>query len=322
MANELQTKTSSPVTALTAMLNAETVKKQFANAIGKNADSFAASLIELTTSDANLQKCKPAALVTEALRAATLHLPLNKSLGYAYLVPFSNSVKNPDGSWGKVMTPTMIIGYKGLIQLALRTGQYKTINADVVYKGELRKVDKLSGTISFDGERESDEVEGYFCYFELLNGFAKTLYMSVGEMAAYAKKFSKGLGKDVTIDDLKALAGKVSSKQAVGWMGNFDEMALKTVTRRLIGKYGYLSIEMQNAISGDIQNDSMGQRNDIIADNANTKVINFDIVKFEKVDEQTGAIDEVEMTGAPSPNKPPRREVNEVQDMPEFTREY
>lgn len=292
MSNEIATKSASPVAALTAMLNGESVKKQFANAIGKNADTFSASLVELTTSDANLQKCKPGALVTEALRAATLHLPLNKSLGYAYIVAFNNSVKNADGSWSKVMTPTMVIGYKGLIQLALRTGQYRTINADVVYKGELRKVDKLSGMISFDGERESDEVVGYFCYFELLNGFAKTLYMTVDEVAAYAKKYSKGIPSATTVDQLKALAGKVSNTKAVGWQGNFDEMALKTVTRRLIGKYGYLSIEMQGAITRDVETDSMTDRNDIIAGNANTKNINLDEQSYEVADKTTGEVAE------------------------------
>lgn len=291
MANEIvNTKNASPVTELTAMLNAESIKKQFANAIGKNADTFTASLIELTTSDANLQQCKPSALVTEALRAATLHLPLNKSLGYCYLVPFFKSVKNPDGTLGKVMTPTMVIGYKGLIQLALRTGQYRTINADVVYKGEIKRVDKLSGTISFDGERESDEVVGYFCYFELINGFAKTLYMTVDEMAVYAKKYSKGLPGKTTVEELKALSGKVSQGKTVGWLGNFDEMALKTVTRRLISKYGYLSIEMQGAISRDIDNDAQGERDDLIAMRGNKKNIDLDAVQYQSADEQAGDV--------------------------------
>ena len=95
-------------------------------------------------------------------------------MGFAYIIPFNNSIK-VNGAWTKKKTPTFQLGYKGYIQLAMRTGQYRTINADVVYEGELQKVSKLTGEISFEGEKSSDKIIGYFCYFELLNGF-KTLY--------------------------------------------------------------------------------------------------------------------------------------------------
>jgi recombination protein RecT len=218
-----------------------------------------ASLIDLFTGDKSLQKCKPAAIISEALRAATLNLPLNKALGFSYIVVYNNSVKDPvTGAWTKVPTPTFIPGYKGYIQLAMRTGQYKTINADYVYEGELRKINKLSGEIAFDGDKVSDKVVGYFCYFELLNGFSKTLYMSVENMAEYAKRYSPSIknNKELTVEKLieKAQSGVTST--TVGWEGNFNDMALKTVIRRLLSKYGYLSVEMVNAISKDEEADN------------------------------------------------------------------
>ncbi len=180
-----------PVDILKSMMSAESVQEQFKNALGKNSATFVASVIDLYNGDSNLQLCNPKQVVMEALKAATLHLPINKALGYAFIIPFKNSKKDEKGNWIKVYEPTFQMGYKGYIQLAMRTGQYRTINADVVYDGELRKVNKLTGEIAFDGERKSDKVIGYFCYFELMNGFSKTLYMTVEQMANHAKRYSK-----------------------------------------------------------------------------------------------------------------------------------
>lgn len=171
----------------------------------------------------------------------------------------------------------------------MRTGQYRNINADVVYEGELRKVDKLSGTIDFGGERKSDKVVGYFAYIELLNGFSKTLYMSVEDMAKYAKKYSPGLKFDTkcTPESLMKLANEEPKTGMVGWQGNFNDMAQKTVIRRLLSKYGYLSVEMQDAISRDTENEStaLADRNDTISEKANAQVINTDDAEYEEVEE-------------------------------------
>ena len=191
---------------------------------------------------------------------------------------YNNSVKQADGSWVKVPTPTFIPGYKGYIQLAMRTGQYRTINADVVYEGEVRKVNKLTGEIAFDGEKTSDKIIGYFCYFELLNGFSKTLYVTVEDMAN------------------DGIIGK-----KVGWEGNFNDMALKTVIRRLLSKYGYLSVEMQNAMAHDVEDEAMSNRNDTL-DNAAAQTVDLSATEYEEVDTETG---EVKETGseqaAPAP---------------------
>lgn len=279
-----------PIDLFKSVINAPSVQTQFNNALGEHKDAFVASLIDLFTGDRSLQTCKPQLVIAEALRAATLRLPLNKALGFAYIVVYNNSVKNPDGSWTKVPTPTFIPGYKGYIQLAMRTGQYRTINADYVYEGELRKVNKLSGEIAFDGEKKSDKIVGYFCYFELLNGFSKTLYVSVEDMAAYAKRYSPSIGKATTIESLIAKANDGIVSKKVGWEGNFNDMALKTVIRRLLSKYGYLSVEMQNALSKDTEEQDMSDRNEMIAENANKQAINIDSIDYEEVDTETGEI--------------------------------
>lgn len=279
------------VDLLKNMLNAESVQAQFKNALGKNSGTFVASVIDLYNGDKSLQQCEPKAVVMEALKAAVLHLPINKALGYAFIIPFNNNrkVKYTDEQgvererWEKVMEPTFQIGYKGLIQLAMRTGQYRTLNADAVYEGELRKVNKLTGEIAFDGERTSDKVVGYFCYFELLNGFAKTLYMTVEQMAMHAKRFSKGLKKETTVESLINLAAlPVSDSNAVGWMGNFHGMAIKTVIRNLLSKYGYLSVEMQNAIADDYEGETTGSS----PEDQTPVVMDAEAVVYEDVSQQ------------------------------------
>ena len=298
MANEVQkTGGIKPVDMLKSVINAPSVQEQFKNAMGGHKDAFVASLIELYTGDKALQSCKPQLIVAEALRAATMRLPINKALGFAYIVVYNNNQKMPDGSWQKVPTPTFIPGYKGYIQLAMRTGEYKTINADIVYEGEISGFDKLSGTIKFDGQKTSDKIIGYFAYFEMLNGFKKTLYMTLDEMASYALRYSpsfKGRNKP-TKEALVKIAQENAPTGKVGWEGNFNDMALKTVLRRLLGKYGYLSVEMQEAVAGDVrQEQAQAQRNDDIED---TKVVEVDtdaeVVEVKTADAEAAESEEL-----------------------------
>lgn len=272
-----------PIDLFKSVINAPSVQAQFNNALGAHKDAFVASLIDVFTGDKSLQNCKPQLIVSEALRAATLKLPLNKSLGFAYLVAYNNTVKNPDGSFTKVPTPTFIPGYKGYIQLAMRTGQYRTLNADYVYEGEMQKVNKLTGEIAFDGDKKSDKIIGYFCYFELLNGFNKTMYVSVEDMAAYAKRYATGISKNTTVEQLIAKANDGIVSKKIGWEGNFNDMALKTVIRKLLGRYGYLSVEMQTALQQDNKETDLAERNDLIADNANKKTYNLDSIEITDV---------------------------------------
>lgn len=258
------------IVAFTGKINGTYVQNQLKQVLGQNAGTFATSIVEVFTNDTQLQACDPNKVVQEAIKAATLKLPLNKQLGYAYIIVFKNYDRQLRQS---VPTPTLVIGYRGYIQLAMRTGQYRNINADIVYEGELRQVNKLTGEIALDGERTSDRVVGYFAHFETVNGFSKTLYMSLKEMADYALKFSPSFrgGEKPTSDQLcdiaqeQAVKGPVSGQ--VGWKGDFSAMAQKTVLRRLLSKYGYLSIEMMNALADDEPaTDNAAVRDQIIAE--------------------------------------------------------
>lgn len=246
------------------ILNNQTIRAQLKNSLKEKAGGFMSSMIDLYSTDSQLQNCDPQAVVMECIKAAVLDLPLVKSLGFAYVVPYK----------GK---PTFTIGYKGLIQLAQRTGKYKTINAGNVYEGELLGEDRLSGMLDLSGDRTSDEVIGYFAYFKLLNGYEKVLYMSKEDMVEYAQKYSP------------AYNSKYSP-----WQTEFDKMAQKTVLRRLIGTYGPMSIEMTKAL----ENDDVGKTpHQEMKENANQTVIDVQAQEVT-VDTNTGEVID-------SPNEPP-----------------
>lgn len=216
------------------------------NTLQDNKGTFCTSLMELFSSDEKLMQCQPTDLMAEALKAASLHLPLNKQLGQCYILPFKNH---------GVMMPTLIIGTRGFLQLAMRTGKYDTINADVVYEGELSRYDKVTGNLDLTGVRTSNVPIGYFAYFKMKNGLSKLLYMSLDEVCMYAKQYSPTVkfGK-VTPDGLKEIALKQAaegSSDGVGWYSNFESMAIKTCLRRLLSKWGELSIESNDVLSMD-----------------------------------------------------------------------
>lgn len=293
-------KPQSAMTMFKSMIDSEKVQARLNNALGENKRAFVASLLDLYQGDSSLRECDQQAVITEVLKAASLQLPINKALGFAYIVVYKNNKQITDEHgvkrWVKVPTPTFIPGYKGYIQLAMRTGQYRTINADVVYEGELRKTDKLTGTIAFDGEKTSDKIVGYFCFFELLNGFRKTLYMTVEDMAEYAKRYSPSVPKDTTVEVLKNLANPSSTavattKKQVGWMGNFNDMSIKTVMRRLLSKYGYLSVEMQGVIANDVEerDDAADNRSEMVSQTA-AQEVNIEDVKYTDIDKETGEV--------------------------------
>ena len=240
------TKKQETILAFNKVVNGGYIQNQLTKTLGKNAGSFTSSMIELFSQDSGLQECDPKAVVMEAMKAASLHLPLAKSLGRAYVLPFKNK---------GVATPTFVIGWKGLIDLAVRTGQYETINAIVVHKGELLGRDKLSGFIDISGEQESNEVVGYLGYFRLTTGFTKMVYMNVEEMAHYGKTYAPTLKfSKVTEEELVKKANEQSEHGpqagAIGWFGDFNSMALKTVVKKVLS-WGPMSIELQEAIAGD-----------------------------------------------------------------------
>ena len=288
------TPTQVGVMNFTKSINSSYVQNQLKQVLGKNAGTFATSLVEVFTNDTQLQKCEQKKVIQEAIKAATLKLPLNKQLGYAYILVFNNWDKAQRKS---VPTPQIVLGYRGYIQLAMRTGQYKNINADVVYEGEMVGRDKLSGAIDLSGEKTSEKVVGYFAHFETVNGFSKTLFMSLGEMAAYALKFSPSFKRNAEKNPLPSVDAlcDMANDQAVngpqqgkvGWEGDFNSMAIKTVLRRLLSKYGYLSIEMMSALAED-ESSEVEQRNE---ENNETKPV-FDAQAVEIKEEESKPVED------------------------------
>ena len=214
-------KPKTPASIMGSILNADSTKKLLQNTLKENAGAFSASILVLYSTDTTLQKCNPEAVFRECLKAASLKLPINKQLGFAYVVPFKGN-------------PQFQIGYKGLVQLALRTGAYKYINAGAVLEGEYKGKTKLTGEIDISGEAISDKVVGYFAYIETINGFKKAMYWSKEEVAAHAERYSQSYKSSYS-----------------PWKTNFDEMATKTVLRNLINRYGIMSIEIVNAFEAE-----------------------------------------------------------------------
>lgn len=204
------------------LMDSPAVKKRFEEVLCERAPQYMSSIVNLVNSDTNLKKCEPMSVISSCMLAATMDLPVDKNLGYAWVVPYGTKAQ-------------FQMGYKGYIQLALRTGQYKAINVVEIREGELISWNPLSEEVEIDfTQRKSDKVIGYAGYFKLLNGFEKTVYWSREDVEAHAKKFSK----------------TYSFKNGV-WQTDFDSMAKKTVLRNLLSKWGILSIEMQKAYSAD-----------------------------------------------------------------------
>lgn len=253
-----------------AVMNNSYYQTLLQNTLKENKGTFTTSLMELATSDESLLQCNPNALMAEALKAASLHLPLNKQLGQCYILPFKNH---------GVMTPTLVVGTKGYLQLAMRTGKYETINSDVVYEGELKGYDKVTGNLDLSGIRTSNVPIGYFAYMKMKNGFSKLLYMSLDEVCLYAKQYSPTVkfNDKLTPDGLKQLALNQAAKgvsDGVGWKSNFESMALKTVLRRLLSKWGELSIENNDILNIDEAPSAEQQRDEEFAEAKQVIVVN------------------------------------------------
>jgi recombination protein RecT len=225
--------------------------------IGEKAGVFTTSLLDLIGDNTALQRCDINLVVKEAIKAPALDLPINNNLGFAYIIPYNES-KQIDGKWVKTPKPQFQIGYKGFVQLAIRTGQYKHLNADAIYDGEVIIVDKIRGTMELTGKATSENVVGYFAYMELINGFEKATVWTKDKVIAHGNKFSKTFNNGP-------------------WKSDFDAMAKKTILKSLISKYGPLSIDIANALSSDSSDlrghDDMAQYE--IETNANQEYIDI-----------------------------------------------
>jgi recombination protein RecT len=231
---------------------ADNVKKKFADLLGKKAQGFITSVLQVVNSNDLLVKATPESVYNAAATAATLELPINNNLGFAYILPYNQ--KQKDGTFKTVAQ--FQLGYKGFIQLAQRSGQFKTISATAIYEGQLVGENPLMG-FEFDFKaKKSDVVIGYAAYFALLNGFEKTLYMPIDNVKAHANKYSQ------------------TAKKGYGlWKDSFDDMAIKTVIKLLLSKFAPLSIEMQKAVIYDQA---------VIEDNGEATYVDHEIVDIDK----------------------------------------
>ena len=239
MANELTHK---------HFFNSPAVKQKFSEVLDGNGQQFVASLLSIVTNNNLLAKATNESIMTAAMKAATLKLPIEPSLGMAYIVPYNRNEKQGN-TWVKINEAQFQMGYKGFIQLAQRSGQIRNINCDIVYKEEFLRYDKVYGTLHLKEEQvDSGEVEGYFASLELINGFRKMIFWKKEKVIAHAQKYSKTYDKQ--IGDFKS---------GTPWKTEFDAMAQKTLIKELLSKYAPLSTELQEAIIADNEDSNVNE---------------------------------------------------------------
>lgn len=219
-------KVEKQATTLPALLQTSAVKNRFNEILGGTASSFISSILTIYRDNATLRKCDPTSILTAAGQAANLRLPIIPQLGYAYVIPYY------DYKSGKYQAQFQI-GYKGLIQLAMRSGLYRNLHSSEVYEGQIKDINPITGYVE-TGKRTSDKVTGYIAHMELVNGFTKTVYMSVAEVEKHAMTFSESYRNE-------------KMRPYSPWTKNFNEMAKKTVMKKLLSTYAPVSIETQNS---------------------------------------------------------------------------
>lgn len=213
-------KAPSPTAALKALLSTDSVKTRFEEMLGAKSAGFLSSVLTVVNQNALLQKATPQSVLAAAATAASLDLPVLPSLARSYIVPYGN-------------TATFIIGAKGLVELAIRSQQYKKLNVLTIYEGEIESWDKFAEEYKL-GEQKSDKIIGFMAMFELVNGFKKTIYWTEERMRKHAKRFSK----------------TYSTSNGI-WVSDFEAMSEKTLLAYLLRHWGPLSVEMQRALNED-----------------------------------------------------------------------
>lgn len=221
MSEGKQSKELAPIERVKQLIASPNVRSRFDEMLGKRAPAFVSSIISAMSATKQLAECEPMSVISSAAVAASMDLPINSNLGFAHIVPYKGVAQ-------------FQIGWKGFVQLAMRTGQYKTIHATPVLEGQIKNRNPFTGEIEFNPEAKSAKQIGYVLYFKLLNGYEKYHYMTAEECEAHAKKYS------------------ASYKKGGGlWVDNFEAMALKTVVKLGLSKYGILSLDMQRALEMD-----------------------------------------------------------------------
>ena len=240
-------------------LMGDAIKRKINETVGgENGQRFITSILSAVSTNPTLQECEHSSIISAAFLGEALKLSPSPQLGQYYMVPFNKKSYDANGKEIVIKVAQFQIGYKGYIQLAERTGVYKTINVLAIKEGELIKYDPLNETIQVnliedDEVREETPTVGYYAMFEYLNGFRKTMYWTKKKMLLHADKYSKAFNKE---SYEKLQAGKIPQKDlwkySSFWYKDFDGMAYKTMLRQLISKWGIMSIEMQEAFEKDM----------------------------------------------------------------------
>lgn len=233
-----------------SMISQDAVKKKFTEVLGQKAPQFLASITNVVAGSAQLKKCPATTIMSAAFVAATYDLPIDSNLGFAAIVPYNNNKYNPKTrQWEKHPEAQFQMMYKGFIQLAIRSGYYEKMNCSVVYKDELVSYNPITGEVEFvtdfskctqRAEGKSENIAGYYAWFKLLTGFRKELFMTTAEVENHARKYSTAYRYDLE-----------NNKKGSKWTTDFEAMALKTVIKMLLSKWGILSVDMQRAIQDD-----------------------------------------------------------------------
>lgn len=274
------------IATLPNLLASENIKKKFRDVLGENAAGFMSSILSAVNSNPKLKQAEPMSIISAAAVAAALDLPINPSLAFAHIVPYKNVAQ-------------FQMGWKGYVQLAQRTGLYLTINVSKVCEGELISENPFTGEINLSSAgKVSDKVIGYVAYFKLLNGFEKYLYMTKEQCEKHGKKYCNSYTEGWS-----------------WWQKDFDVMAMKTVIKALLSKWGPLSVKMQLALQAD---------QSMIKEDGTYEYV-------DNVDNETGEIKEKQTKGMeglkdkmkkPVAEKPTEKPKQPAIDLTEFEKKY
>lgn len=252
MSNEIVKKQGNTQIGFTSFITSNVVTQKINNIVGSEKDGakFISNIVASVQANPTLKECSNQSILSCALVAHSLNLSANPTLGQIYMIPYNNKQTG-------MKEAQIQLSYKSYIQLAIRSGYYKKINALAIKKGELIKYDPLEEEIEVklienEEEREKAPISGFYAMFQYSNGFRKAIYWSNEKMLCHADKYSQSFNRK-TMEDI--LNGKVSEKDmwkySSPWYSKYEDMGIKTVLKQLLSKYGILSIEMQEAIEKD-----------------------------------------------------------------------
>lgn len=278
--------TESKKMGIAGFLAQEAIKANVESVVGvKDSQRFISSVVSAVQTNPTLSECTNSSILSAALLGHSLNLPQSPQIGMFYMVPFKNKKKIKDSNGREqtveVTEATFQLSYRGMLQLAMRSGQYKAMNVTDIREGELVAYNPIEDSYEFKPEtdftkRSSIKIVGYYAFFEMINGFKKGIYWTIEQLDAHAKKYS---------------ASYRNGWSSSIWKSDFDAMAKKTMLRQLISKWGIMSVDMEKAYTGDqavIREDGTPDYIDNIADEPEKAVDVFATVEATEITETPG----------------------------------